>query len=706
MNVLFVTEIDQREQRLLFGVVVCVCAIMFSVIVTAVALIIYAKPNGSPLACVTDECLAARTYLVGLLNASVDTCTDFYGYVCGSWIARGRNGGSFHRDRVEASVARINEFLRSEETREGDATDFRLIRILYRECQRYASERSAPAALAATLETAREQLKWAEIRNAPSYNKLVELLVHTSLLAGFHTVLVLQLLTEDSDAVLRLSSGTSLLRKLTTTGDQRDLEETLRRTTLYEDHDLNKTLEMDDLVNAALDGDRKSSGTTEEGDIDGPIEKFLDDLVPDVNATGWIREILGVLSRFGENSFVAGGLVNTALYLASHLDAEILSLELSRSQLSPDPEDATRFCLALTQRTLAFSWPRLVATVLQVPGTQHVLETAFDQLKKVSHQATMLKWLSTPTRLAAQQRIRLVGLIATSRRMSSMAAAMNDGTSRYARLVNELTTRNDSSFMELYIKVMALVHGVRVRSPPTRAELEVPFWEQRGELAYSWITTSVMVPTLYQLAPYFYPIGVPAHFNYATVGALLATAIAEAVAPVISSPNETGSGHRRSDAWWTRGAMRKYRISAACFERMHSRLGLQRRLDGSGERQRHEMLLLAQGLRLAYDALVASFGKPVADKRGHAEAVARGPGRVFRPFLSDLLRRGPESQHGPAVSARHVSGGAAQHAGVWHGLRLRFQGGFHHAAMPALGEKKKKMTGRPEGTDPRRTPCV
>ncbi|KAL3199677.1 hypothetical protein MRX96_043870 [Rhipicephalus microplus] len=125
MNVLFVTEIDQREQRLLFGVVICVCAIMFSLVVAAGALIIYAKPGLSPLACNTEECLAARAYLAGLLNASVDACNDFYGYVCDSWIARGRNGGSFHRDGVDASVATINEFLRSEEKLEGRNDVFR-----------------------------------------------------------------------------------------------------------------------------------------------------------------------------------------------------------------------------------------------------------------------------------------------------------------------------------------------------------------------------------------------------------------------------------------------------------------------------------------------------------------------------------------------------------------------------------------------------
>ncbi|KAL3200558.1 hypothetical protein MRX96_043287 [Rhipicephalus microplus] len=145
-------------------------------------------------------------------------------------------------------------------------------------------ERPTPAALVATLEMAREAVK---VGRDPQRAQLQQ-----------------ARRTTDSDAVLRLSSGTSLLHKLTTTGDLWDLEETLRRTTLYEGLDLNNTLSIDDLVNAALYGDRNSTETTVEGDVDGPLEEFLDDLVPDVNATGWIREILGVLSRFGENSLL------------------------------------------------------------------------------------------------------------------------------------------------------------------------------------------------------------------------------------------------------------------------------------------------------------------------------------------------------------------------------------------------------------------
>lgn len=41
----------------------------------------------------------------------------------------------------------------------------------------------------------------------------------------------------------------------------------------------------------------------------------------------------------------------------------------------------------------------------------------------------------------------------------------------------------------------------------------------------------MVVPTLYQRPPHLYATGVPSHFNYATVGAVLATRIVDVVAP-------------------------------------------------------------------------------------------------------------------------------------------------------------------------------
>lgn len=73
---------------------------------------------------------------------------------------------------------------------------------------------------------------------------------------------------------------------------------------------------------------------------------------------------------------------------------------------------------------------------------------------------------------------------------------------------------------------------------------------------------------------------------------------------------------RHADVWWTRAAWRHYNTSALCLQRLHGRLGLRYRAIGvnSGERQRRDMFLWAQGLRLAYDTLVASLG-PLTSNR-------------------------------------------------------------------------------------------
>lgn len=112
LHVNFMTELEDKQRLLLTGAVVSASAVMFSVLVTFAILVYYAKAPDSPLACVTAECIAARDYLATLLNTSKDACRDFYGYVCDSWIARrGKDGRSFRRDTIAASVARINETL-------------------------------------------------------------------------------------------------------------------------------------------------------------------------------------------------------------------------------------------------------------------------------------------------------------------------------------------------------------------------------------------------------------------------------------------------------------------------------------------------------------------------------------------------------------------------------------------------------------------
>ncbi|KAL3187257.1 hypothetical protein MRX96_025568 [Rhipicephalus microplus] len=108
LNVTFVTERNTKQECFLYGSMICVTAVICSVLVAILITAFFPNRALTPLACVTPECIAARDYLAGLINFSRDACGDFYGYVCDSWIAHRKHGGSFRGDSVAASLASIN----------------------------------------------------------------------------------------------------------------------------------------------------------------------------------------------------------------------------------------------------------------------------------------------------------------------------------------------------------------------------------------------------------------------------------------------------------------------------------------------------------------------------------------------------------------------------------------------------------------------
>ncbi|XP_054934103.1 uncharacterized protein [Dermacentor andersoni] len=639
LNVTFVTEEDTKKECLVYGCVVCFSSVLFSVLVAFLILAFFPNRALTPLVCVTTECVAARDYLASLINTSRDACGDFYGYVCDSWIARRKDAGSFLGDSVTASLASINESLWRKNA-EGDSPDLRLVRRVYQVCRRYMSGSSNTATLRETLESARKLLSWALIRDCRDYRGLVALLVRTSLLVGFHTVLVTELFGENGRTALRFTCGRSLVRKLTTVGKRIDLQATLRTIVGDEFKDIPTILEVDELAGGNLDGP-DCAASVEQADVVGPLSLFVGGIVPGVNANSWAEAVEEVLASSGENASLfsdfavasgaagfrrafldvvsAGGIEVSALYLATHLDVEIVSLELSRRH--SDSEGAARFCLALSRRPLAHSWSSLVAKILNVRGSEEALRTMFHQIKATAHETTMFAWLPEAMRRVAAGKISGVNLAVASEDVSSNSARTGNATDPYASLIANSEERN-ATFVELFVKAMSIAHGLRIRSPPTRSQSAVSQLEERHEVAYLSATSSMVVPTLYRRAPLLYATGVPSHFNYATVGAVLATRIVDVVAPALGiemvgfsaashSVMSWGQGtSQHADLWWTRAAWRQFNASALCLQRLHERLGLRYGSSG-GELQRRDMLLRAQGLRLAYDALVASL-RPVA----------------------------------------------------------------------------------------------
>ncbi|KAH7985351.1 hypothetical protein HPB49_026469 [Dermacentor silvarum] len=549
LNVTFITEKDTRQECLVYGSMICVISVIFSVLVAVLIMAFYPNRALTPLACVTPECVAARDYLASLINVSRDACGDFYGYVCDSWIARRKDAGSFREDSVAASLAIINESLWRQNA-EGDSSDLRLMRRVYQGCRFHAPNSSNTATLRATLESARKLLSWAPIRDCRDYHSLVALLVRTSLLVGFHTVLVTELFSENGRTVLRFACGKSLVRKLTIADRRIDLQVTLKTIVSDDSKDIPKIMEVDELAGDDLDGS-DCAANVEHDDVVGSLSQFVGGIVPGVNASAWAEAVQDVLASSGENasqlSAVASGVAGfrrafldvtsaagvevSALYLATHLDVEIVALELSRRMVHSDPKGAARFCVVLSQTPLAHSWPSLVAKILNVSGSEEVLRAMFDQIKATARETTMFAWLPEVMRRVAGGKIDGVNLAVTSEDMSS--ARMANATDPYASLITNPDERN-ATFVELFVKAMTIAHGLRIRSPPTRAQSVISQLEARHEVAYSSATSSMVVPTLYRRAPHLYVTGVPSHFNYATVGAVLATRIVDIVGPALA----------------------------------------------------------------------------------------------------------------------------------------------------------------------------
>ncbi|XP_065295073.1 endothelin-converting enzyme homolog [Dermacentor albipictus] len=630
LDISFKSDVNSRDQRILYASAVLASAAMLAVTAVVLALIFYARRARSPLACVTSECVAARDYLNRLVNTSRDACSDFYGYVCDSWLERREDGGSFHQDNVAAWLAKVNESLLRDVGSEGDDAaeqgGIRIMRHVYGNCHHYLSNNSTTLSFDAMLESARKQLKWNEVRHAQSYKELVSHLARVAILSGFQTIITLETLRNHNRLAFRISRGRSLLRKLTATGNRKDLEEALRQ--VLKD-DLPKIVEIDLVVDADLAGGR-SAEAQDELDIVRSLSEILDGIFPEVMVADWVQVLNDALRSVnrsvhsddtafatGPQSFrnalrslaEANGVARMARYMASHLDAEVLHLELSRGWMSSDPTRTARFCLALVQGCLTGSWPQLIAKLLDASESVNALKAINNELRQASHDSgALFTWLSPAMRKAAGEKTDMLTLVVVSENMRANSLAVDANDEDYALLMAYIKAHG-VEFVELYLKVMAYGHQRRARSPPTLAQAHAARLERRHELAYLPTLQSVVVPTVYQMAPYLYATGVPSHYNYASVGALLSARIAEVVVPrALASRRggitlhlaEPGPRHQKEAS--------KYNASVVCLQRLHSRLGLQDHAVRSGELRRHAMYLQAVSLRLAYEGLLKSFG--------------------------------------------------------------------------------------------------
>ncbi|KAL3187261.1 hypothetical protein MRX96_025572 [Rhipicephalus microplus] len=219
------------------------------------------------------------------------------------------------------------------------------MRRIYQGCHVYVSERSRKATFNATLESARKLLNWSAIRDSHDYHVLITLLVRTSLLVGFHTVLVTELFSENDRTVLRFSCGRSLLRKLSMAGrPSRPTRLHYKQSSGMRPRTSPESSRWKNLW-ATTWTDPTARQTPKDRDVTGPLSQFVGGVVPGVNASAWAEAVQDVLATSGKNAsqlsrtavasgvagfrrvlldvFSAGAIDVSALYLATHLDLEI-----------------------------------------------------------------------------------------------------------------------------------------------------------------------------------------------------------------------------------------------------------------------------------------------------------------------------------------------------------------------------------------------
>ncbi|KAH7954977.1 hypothetical protein HPB49_023596 [Dermacentor silvarum] len=548
MNVTFETEPESAQERYMQTVVLITMAVTFVLLVVLVTLMVY-KRRSEPLGiCNTSECIELHEFLSRLLNSSEDICSDFYGRVCNSWLG---GGHSSFKDSKAVFVATINERLMLQHNGHGIVPGVNaralegthVMQRLYQSCHRYASEKSTAATFTETLESARKDLNWAQIREAHSYRELITLLVRTSLLAGFHTVFALELFDERGKVVVRLSAGRSLLCKLTLFSRRKQLEFILERIT----EDVNEAQEvakLDPIVHGQL-GCEDAGALEDEPE---QLDELLEHMVPDVAATDWVYALNAVLAstrnsvRASDTALSSGvdrvqgafevisdhvNVTTAALYLSSHVDAEILFLDLSREHAAADSPTATQFCVSVVRRCLPYAWPLLEARALDLERDPLVLRAMYHKLKEASRRAIVFTWLPEATVATAAKQIDRAALILVADDLHENAGGDVD----YAWLASQLEVTDSADFVRLFVRFLMHEHERRLWRPPTRIQLIEMQHEQRSQMTYVAALAAVVVPTVFQSPPMLYSTSVPTYFNYGTVGTLLAASIVEIILP-------------------------------------------------------------------------------------------------------------------------------------------------------------------------------
>ncbi|KAH7968602.1 hypothetical protein HPB52_009975 [Rhipicephalus sanguineus] len=531
------SELDSQQQRCLALGGALSLTLLMIVFFSAVSYILRSSAPTIPVACETPECAAAKAYVEGLLGDPKLRCVDFYNYVCGQMIAN-------HVSASAAALERLHNRLMTDKEKTPDKLGGHVAARVYSGCQAFLDMSEASVA---TMQDAARTIKSDTLRGASTFAQIVKVIVSVSLQRGLHTVLKVGLVryTEGSPISLRLSPGRSIQRKFVK-DSPKDLAQHMKAAFAWAPEA--NTTEAVNLV-LAVHKDVEEAFTTSDGAGDdheknGPLHSFVRDMLPVATTEVWVSAVTasnpdffvasagtpcfatalsGVRDAFGQLTRV--GVRSAASYLAANLEAEVAIFEYARQNLSSDAVAKRRFCLDVTRRSMASAWDLLAARILKTSGRDGEVKHMFGALRHVfgnGEQGALFTWLDPKVRTSAMKRLEEVAVTVIGSEEESKLSAIN-----YADFTPAMTETRD--FVDGYLSTLRQTQKMQTVVPPARWQVVYADMELIGTVIHDPRLRAIVVPPILMTEPYFYNNALPMHFDYGTVGALIAVRMAQIV---------------------------------------------------------------------------------------------------------------------------------------------------------------------------------
>ncbi|KAK8780563.1 hypothetical protein V5799_018096 [Amblyomma americanum] len=612
------------EANVVPPVVACSLAALVSLLCLLLLAVLWAGPQPLLERCASVDCRQARSFLEGLMDASVNPCKDFFRHTCRRWITDHFSGANF-------SVQATRDMLSSLKWALLDSADEDLMARpvrFYRACSAFPT--LTPVVTPSILvERFRNDTSVLTMTNAAA---VVRRVIQLSLLRRVSTLFTVALVDYRGNASLYLSRARSLSQKLNSLRHGPSLVEFLteivQATLPFAPQTPNKDtkatvvalLDFDDVVSfnqsttggtealSALDIDHLSTlmGGEDWTDIVNSVTSASVQLTKasTVMCEGF-ESIKSTLEYFREN-FALG-----LLYIFFHILMEAGQFHYLKRFSFERPNELERACLSAIQDVLPPLWSRLfnnlTHSALSEPSR---VEAIFNSVRTLSSQRPPMQGMSAADRKRALSALRSVELFEHNTSLSLLPHAVDS--------LNMSETQFKNDFPSLYISVKAAEAARRLADPPSFKDVVSGPFLLSPRVVYSEALNAVVLPAALRRPPVTYSTRVPIEFDVGTLGVLLAQAVFRAGLPSTDSD---------SAQQWFDGNVGKF---IRCAEESAQSV-LRSTLRTLPPQHALELFSLTRAVKIAYAVMKEDY-EALSSRRGYQEAWAMAQRTFFRRF--------------------------------------------------------------------------